>query len=118
MTSAHLLTVLAIQATTAGTLSDNILNEVINTGVMDSGDNYQILTDSSPLSEGVLNTLVNKEGLMTSLNYKDVLLENSPPITASNLPTSILTQICAGSPTSLDATDRQTVLDANSHTCP
>jgi hypothetical protein len=103
----HLLTVLSIQLTTAGTLSDNIQEEIINTGVMDSNENLQILNDSSPLSEGVLNTLVNKEGLMSSGNFANVLIANSP-----GLPQSIVDQINAGIPATMNSTDRQAVLDA------
>jgi hypothetical protein len=107
MRTDHLFTVLSIQLTTAGTLSDNIQEEIINTGVMDSNENLQILNDSSPLSEGVLNTLVNKEGLMSSGNFANVLIANSP-----GLPQSIVDQINAGIPATMNSTDRQAVLDA------
>ncbi|MFQ5713407.1 MAG: fibronectin type III domain-containing protein [Candidatus Scalinduaceae bacterium] len=104
---------------TSQSISDTVWNAAINKGtIMLSAAWADALIYHSPLTEPVLNTLVNKEGIMSSLNYMNVLLENSPPITASNLPTSILTQLCAGNPASLDAADRQAVLDANSYTCP
>ncbi len=180
MSSSHLLMVLATQAATAGTLSDNILIEVLNKGgILDSNDTEILLTDpnvmplsdtvwlaatavdyilssdwlgifdahprenvsdtvliaaidkgtimlsaafgtalenKSPLSEDVLNTLVNSTTTMSSLVYKNVFLASSPPST-SGLPTSVLDQCCAGT-SPMDPDDELTVLTANSYVCP
>jgi hypothetical protein len=71
---------------------------------MVSGDYKNVLDNNSPLSEGVLNTMINKDSLMISSEYKDVLVNNSP------LPTSILDQVIAGNPP-IDSGDQQAVLD-------
>jgi hypothetical protein len=105
-------------------LSDNVLNTAINTSntIMASTDYETLLTDLSPLSEGVLDTMINKASLMTSNEYSNVLIASSDP---DPLPTTILDQICndekptcIDNPNGMDAGDRQTVLDANSYTCP
>jgi hypothetical protein len=75
------------------------------------------LINKSPLSEDVLNTLVNSSTTMSSLYYRNVFLENSPPITGTTLPTSVLDQCCTGT-SPMDPDDELTVLTANSYTCP
>ncbi len=88
------------------TLSDAVLSTAISADIMTYSGYRQTLVNKSPLTEPVLNTLVNTEGLMYSSDYMTVLLA-SP-----GLPQSIIDQLNAGKPTSLDADDRQTVLDA------
>jgi type II secretory pathway pseudopilin PulG len=98
------------------TVSDNVLIAAINKGtIMAENHYYSVFFSHKPLTENVLNVLVNKEQdppLMSSSYYTDTLKDSSP------LAQSILDQICAGKPTAMEAGDRQTVLDANSHTCP
>ncbi len=72
------------------TLSDAILSAAISADIMSYSDNENALINKSPLSEPVLNTLVNTEGLMYSSVYLNVLLANSP-----GLPQSIINQLNA-----------------------
>jgi hypothetical protein len=88
-------------------LSDNVLTAAINKGtIMDSNGYENVLTTSSPLSEGVLDAMINKDSLMVSFDYTTVLVGNSP------LPSSIWTQVCAGTPL-LDPSDLDSVKAVN-----
>jgi prepilin-type N-terminal cleavage/methylation domain-containing protein len=89
------------------TLSDAVLSAAISQDIMSSADYRDALINKSPLTEPVLDTLVNTEGIMSSLYYRNVFLASSP-----ELPQSIINELNAGKPTSLDADDRQTVIDA------
>ena len=97
-------------------VSDNVLIAAIDKGtIMLENHYYDVFWYHKPLSENVLNVLVNKEQdppLMNSSYYTDTLKDSSP------LAQSILDQICAGKPTAMEAGDQQTVLDANSYACP
>ncbi|HDY67820.1 MAG TPA: prepilin-type N-terminal cleavage/methylation domain-containing protein [Candidatus Scalindua sp.] len=97
--------------------SDAVLIAAINKGtLMDSGSYEWVLESLSPLTESVLNSVVNSS-IMTSTEYANVFLENSPPITVTTLPTSVLDQCCAGT-SPMDQFDEGDVLTANSYTCP
>jgi hypothetical protein len=70
MTSSHVLMVLAVQAAT-GTLSDNIMYEIINTAVMDSGDFETFFMDANimPVSDDILIAAINKGTIMASASW-------------------------------------------------
>ncbi len=68
--------------------------------------NRTSLNVTPPLSEPVLDTLVKTNSIMNSSGHGNVLFTNSP------LPSSILTQVCAGSP-SMDQADYDYVLSVN-----
>ncbi len=89
-------------------LTDTVINAAITKGtIMDSAEYIATLTAISPLSEPVLDTLVNSDPIMVSSYYKDLFLNHSP-----GLPQSILDQL-AVSVAIMNDSDRQSVLDAN-----
>ncbi|MBW7992586.1 MAG: prepilin-type N-terminal cleavage/methylation domain-containing protein [Planctomycetes bacterium] len=97
--------------------TDTVLIAAIDKGTLMDGGSYElVLTSLSPLTESVLNSVVNSS-IMTSTEYANVFLENSPPITVTTLPTSVLDQCCAGT-SPMDQFDEGDVLTANSYTCP
>jgi hypothetical protein len=79
MTSSHLLMVLAVQAATAGTLSDNILIEVLNKGgILDSNDTEILLTDPNvmPLSDTVWLAAIDVDYILSS-DYAAIFEDHS-----------------------------------------
>jgi prepilin-type N-terminal cleavage/methylation domain-containing protein len=86
-------------------LTDDVINAAINKGtIMNSAEYDATLTAISPLSEPVLNTLVNSS-IMDSAGFTNVLVANSP------LPSSILDQVIAGFPP-MDQADYDAVIAA------
>jgi prepilin-type N-terminal cleavage/methylation domain-containing protein len=88
-------------------LSDNVLLAVINRNPL-LGDHayYDILIQYNGLSENVLNAMINEDQLLMSIDFKVVLIDQSP------LPQSIVDQISAGKPTTMNNSHRNAVLNA------
>jgi hypothetical protein len=86
-------------------LSDDVLVAAISHGTLMNSYEWT-MQNNSPLEDYVLDIMINKESLMASREYKDILVLNSP------LPGSICVQVYNGTP---PMTNQQkiTVLNAN-----